>query len=241
MTTAVVVQARMGSSRLPGKVLLDLAGRTVLWHVLSRCRAIPGVDVVCCAVPDLAESAPVEAEALACGAVVARGPEDDVLERYRRAAEQLGADIVMRVTSDCPLIDPQICAEVLTLREREQADYACNIMPRGWPRGLDCEVFTAAALAQAASMATAPEDREHVTPWLRRSAGVRRANLQGPGGAFADRRWTLDFAEDYQFFQAVFELLPPPPHIATTAEVDAVLARHPSIATINAVRHVPAA
>lgn len=239
--TAVVVQARMSSTRLPGKVLLDLGGHTVLWHVLTRCRAIPGADIVCCAVPDATESAPIETEALACGAVVARGPEADVLARYHATSQQIGADVVLRVTSDCPLIDPQVCGQVLALRARERADYACNNMPRGWPHGLDCEAFTAAALERAAAAASDPYDREHVTPWLRRAEGLRRVNLAGPGGAFADRRWTLDFAEDYRFFQALFAHLPPTPHIASTAEVDAVLARHPAIAALNARRHVSAA
>lgn len=239
--TAVIVQARMGSTRLPGKVLLDLAGRTVLWHVLTRCRAVPGADIVCCAVPDAPESAPIEAEALACGAVVARGPEHDVLSRYRDAARAVGAGVVMRVTSDCPLIDPEVCGRVLALRAAQSADYACNNMPRGWPHGLDCEAFTAAALDGAAAEAVDAYDREHVTPWLRRAPGLRRANLAGPGGAFADRRWTLDHPEDLAFFRALFALLPSPPAIATTAQVSDLLGRHPEIAALNAMRHAPAA
>ena len=123
MTTAVVVQARMNSTRLPGKVLLKLAGRTVLSHVLARCDAIGNSDVVCCAVSDCKESDPVAAEAERCGAVVVRGSESDVLGRYRQAAEEVRAKVVMRVTSDCPLVDPEICSRVLELRAKEEADY----------------------------------------------------------------------------------------------------------------------
>src|ERR1700761_2686351 len=104
--TIVVSQARLGSTRLPGKVLMDLAGRSVLRHVVERCAAIPGADAVCIAVPDLAQDDSVAEEALKCGALVSRGPELDVLARYAIAARETGADIVMRITSDCPVVDP---------------------------------------------------------------------------------------------------------------------------------------
>lgn len=236
--TAVIVQARMTSTRLPGKVLLPLAGKSVLWHVLTRCRAIPGVNVVCCAVPDAPESAQLQPEIDAAGAVVSRGSETDVLSRYRDAARKIGADIVMRVTSDCPVIDPLLCSRVLAQRAVTHADYACNNMPRTWPHGLDCEAFTVTALERAASEATESYDREHVTPWLRRSETIAKVNVPGPGGRFADRRWTLDFPEDYAFFSALFDALPPPPHVAGTIEIDSVLRRHPEIAALNASRHV---
>jgi spore coat polysaccharide biosynthesis protein SpsF len=234
--TAVIVQARMTSTRLPGKVLMPLAGKTVLWHVLTRCKAIPGADVVCCAVPDTPESTPLLQEALSAGAVISKGPEFDVLRRYRDAAQQLGADVVMRVTSDCPVVDPAVCGKVLATRLLDEADYACNNMPRSWPHGLDCEAFTAAALVQADREATDHFDREHVTPWLRRAGHLRRANVPGPGGAFADRRWTLDFPEDYAFFVALFETLPPPPHLASLAEINQALWNYPNLTKINA-RH----
>jgi spore coat polysaccharide biosynthesis protein SpsF (cytidylyltransferase family) len=114
-------------------------------------------------------------------------------------------------------------------------------MPRTWPHGLDCEAFTFAALERAAHEAREPHDREHVTPWLRRAPGIGRVNVPGPGGAFADRRWTLDFPEDYTFFKALFAILPPPPRLATTGEMEAALRARPDIAALNAGRHAPAA
>jgi spore coat polysaccharide biosynthesis protein SpsF (cytidylyltransferase family) len=235
MTTAVIVQARMRSTRLPGKILRKLAGRTVLERVLARCAAIRGIDLVCCATPDSPDSDPVAEEARRCGAVVVRGPENDVLARYDKAAREIGADVVMRVTSDCPLTDPDVDAQVLELFFRDNADYAANNLAPGWPHGLDCEVFTAAALSQAAGEAREPHQREHVTPWLRSNPRLRRAHLPWPESEPSQLRWTLDYEEDLSFFSAVFEKLPSS-RIAGYREVMELLARHPEVVALNAAR-----
>lgn len=225
----------MGSTRLPGKVMRPLGDTTVLGQVLRRCAAIPGIDVVVCATGTGAADDPICGEAAAHGATVHRGSPDDVLARYHGAAGQVAADVVMRVTSDCPLIDPEVCGAVLALRREAGADYAANNMPPSFPHGLDCEAFTSAALARAATEATEPHDREHVTPWLRREAGLSRANLTGPGGDLVHRRWTLDYPEDFDFLAAVFAALPD----AATAgwrRVLALVEERPDIAALNAVR-----
>ncbi len=234
MVTAIIIQARMGSSRLPGKVLRRLSERSVLAEVVRRCRAIPGADVVCCAAPEGAADDALAAEAEAAGATVFRGDETDVLARYAGAARVLGADVVMRITGDKPLIDPQICGRLLRLRAETDADFACNNMPSGWPHGLDCEVFTGEALARADREAEAAEDREHVTPWLRRQPGLCRVNLEGPGGDCVALRWTLDYPEDMAFLEALFEKLAPGPDMPLYDDVMAVLDRHPEISEINA-------
>jgi spore coat polysaccharide biosynthesis protein SpsF (cytidylyltransferase family) len=234
MTTAVIVQARWASSRLPGKVLLDLAGRTVLHHVLTRCAAIPGADVVVCATPDDQASRPVASEAQAAGATVFRGSETDVLSRYLGAARAVNATTVMRVTSDCPMIDPALCGDVLSLRSAQHSDYACNNMPPSFPHGLDCEAFTRAALERAALEATDAYDREHVTPWLRRSPAMKRVSLRHDVDLHAEARWTLDHPEDYAFFSAVFALLPPDSTDWRAAK--AIIDRHPEIVALNAGR-----
>lgn len=237
--TAVIVQARMASTRLPGKVMMEIAGHTVLDHVLSRCRAIAGADAVCCATAEGAECDPIAAEAERCGATVFRGSETDLLERYRQAARSLRAEVVLRVTSDCPLIDPEICAAVLALRREAAADFACNNMPRTWPHGLDCEAFTMAVLERAAREATSPYEREHVGPWMATHPAVKRVNFAGPGGDFADERWTLDYPEDLAFFRALAEKLPPPPARPGWREVAAALRRFPEIAELNRSRRDP--
>ena len=232
MTVAVIVQARFASTRLPGKVLRPLGGRTPLASVLSRCARIPGIDVVVCALPDDRASDPVAEAARFYGARIFRGSESDVLDRYFQAARSVGARTVMRVTSDCPLIDPGLCGEVLRLIAYG-ADYACNNLPPLWPHGLDCEAFDFAHLARAAAEAHLPYDREHVTPWLRRNKALRRVNLDGPGGALARQRWTLDHPEDLAFFQALWCILGDHAERASTDEILAALDRHPEIAALN--------
>lgn len=232
--TAVIVQARFGSTRLPGKVLKSLAGHSVLEHVLHRCQAITEVDAVCCAVPNTRESEEVALCAERFGVHVFRGSEHDVLDRYYQAARWLGADVVMRVTSDCPLIDPNVCSAVLRLRTERNADYACNNMPRTFPHGLDCEAFTFVALEQAAQEADDSFSREHVTPWLRNHA-VNRCNL-AQRNLGANPRLTLDYMEDFEFFTALFAKLPAWPAIPSTTEVLQILAQHPEITALN--RHL---
>lgn len=233
MTTAAIVQARLGSSRLPGKVLLDLGGKPVLRHVLERCAQAPGVDVVVCAIPDNADNEPLAAVAEACGTLLFRGPETDVLDRYLGAARMSRADIVMRVTSDCPLIDPEICGKLLALRAETDADYASNLTPRSFPKGLDCEAFTTARLEEAASFAFMHDDREHVTPWFRRAPHISRANLFSGDESLAGLRWTLDYPEDLEFLRAVREALPASSP-ANLAEVLELLRSNPEINAIHA-------
>jgi spore coat polysaccharide biosynthesis protein SpsF len=235
MTTAAIVQARMSSTRLPGKVLRKLGDATVLHHVLSRCAAVPGCDVVVCAIPEGNDCEPIAKEAEAAGAVVVRGSETDVLDRYYKSAQAVHADVILRVTSDCPLIDPVVCGNVLALRKSESADYACNNMPSSFPHGLDCEAFTMSALTKAAQAATDAADREHVTPWLRREAGVKRANLSASQSEYADQRWTLDYPEDYEFFRAVWGAMDQS-GVPSWKEVAALVASRPDISSLNAIR-----
>jgi spore coat polysaccharide biosynthesis protein SpsF len=234
--TACIVQARVGSTRLPGKVLEPLGDAPVLEHVLRRCQAIEGVDEVVCATVDGDHGDAVAALADRLDIAVYRGPECDVLARYQGAAHAVGAEVVLRVTSDCPLIDPEICAAVLKLRAEAGADYAANNMPPSWPHGLDCEAFTIEALDEAAATATAAEDHEHVTPWIRRNRSYHRVNLPGPGGEVATQRWTLDYPEDLAFLRAVYQRLPGGCAGRSWRAALAIVDREPQLALINEAR-----
>lgn len=238
MTTAVVIQARMNSTRFPGKILNDIAGRPALVHVIERCHRIPGVDIVVCAMPAERDSDIIESYARGAGAETFRGSEQDVLARTLGAARSVAADVVVRVTSDCPLIDPLVCGEVVLGVTLDKADYSSNVERRSYPQGLDCEAFTISALIMADRQTTARYDREHVTPYMRRPVAGFRTNSVMWGDAFlhglslADKRWTLDWPEDLEFFRAVHKHGEPR---SLDATLD-ILQRHPEIEKINEMR-----
>ena len=234
MTSAIILQARMTSTRLPGKVLRTAGGRTILEWVVRGARMVPGDHVVCVAIPEGEIHDPVAAEAHRLRTVVVRGAEHDVLDRFKVAAEAVGADEVMRVTTDCPMMDPSLCGEVLALRRAEGTDYACNNEPFGYPHGLDCESFTAAVLERAALEANTSYDREHVTPWIKRDPSVRRSYLLGPGDERIHWRWTIDHPEDLEFFAKVVEALGD--EISDWHRVSAFLAADPDLHEINRAR-----
>jgi len=194
----------MGSTRLPGKVMMPLGDRTVLGHVLARCKSIKSADAVCLATSTLVQDDAVAEEGHRDGVTVFRGDESDVLSRYYEAARRLGADEILRVTADCPLIDPQVCDAVIATRRNAHVDYACNFSPKSFPHGLDCEAFTMDALRRAQENSNSAYQREHVTVWLFESAIVSRANLLNEGPDASRHRWTLDTREDYCFLSKVF-------------------------------------
>jgi spore coat polysaccharide biosynthesis protein SpsF len=168
---------------------------------------------------------------------VHRGPADDVLERYRLAAEAERADVVVRVTSDCPLLSPRVAGEVLArlLDGPDRVDYASNTRRRTYPRGLDTEAFTADALHAAASEARADDEREHVTPFIwRRGERFRLADVIDASDR-SDLRWTVDTDADYELIRRIFEACRPRIDFEYE-DVLAVLERHPDWSALN--RHV---
>jgi len=179
-----LVQARYGSTRFPGKIAMRLGDRTVLQHVLKRARQIPHVLAVR---PIFPHDAPDRDEA-------------DVLGRYADVARTVGAEAVMRITGDCPLLDPQASALVVERFLAEAVDYCSNVWPkRTWPDGLDTEVFSTDLLLRADREATDPDDRQHVTGWMRRHA-VRIASIELP----VDWSWvrlTCDTPEDLRWLR----------------------------------------
>lgn len=229
---ACIIQARLGSTRLPAKVLLPLpTGRTVLEEVIYRCRQIEGVDVVVVAIPDTNENdilVPFIEKSRDAVADLARllhdeslldlkvtpvelfrGPEHDVLKRYAMAAEAVGATTIMRVTSDCPLLNVNQCRSLLLPVTIGPAAYATNAWPneRTAPGGWDCEVFSAEILQAADAEATLAYDREHVTPWMQKQRdGTRFLTCRSTNDRHPTNvRWTLDTLEDYVRIWGVFE------------------------------------
>lgn len=206
MTAAVIVQARCNSTRFPRKVLADLHGHPVLWHVLFRCKQIDGADRVVLAVPDEADSDQLEVIAESLAVPVVRGSETDVLSRYLKAARRFKADVIMRITADCPLIEPHICAAVLDVVKRGGVDYASNVLPRTYERGLDCEAFTRWALEVTARDATDPYDREHVTAYIQRAPIFKRINIESGEPERAARNLCIDYERDLEHVRFVMEM-----------------------------------
>lgn len=233
MKSVAIIQARMGSNRLPGKVLADLGGRPVLAWVVRAARAIPGIDAVWVATSTLAADNDVADWCESNGVPVYRGSEQDVLDRYAKAATASGADIVVRVTADCPLFDPAVAGLVIRLRNMSGADYASNVDPRTWPDGLDCEVITAKALQAAAAEATDPADREHVTPFVRNDrTRFTWETLISPVPGLPGERWTLDNADDLRFLRDVAKRLPAD-QIPSYLHVLTILDREPQLRAAN--------
>jgi len=170
MNRIAIIQARMGSHRLPGKVLMELGDRPALAWTVSAARCIPGIGGVVVATGDDSSNDPIASWCAENDVDVHRGPEGDVLARFAGAARAAQADIVMRLTADCPLLDPEVCGQVLMLLEMGNVDYASNVDPASWPDGLDCEAFPAEALFLADAEAQRPHEREHVTPSIRARA-----------------------------------------------------------------------
>jgi spore coat polysaccharide biosynthesis protein SpsF (cytidylyltransferase family) len=228
-----IVQARMGSTRLPGKVLADLAGAPLLERMVERLRAARTLADIAIATTERPADAPVRALAAALGVGCFAGSEDDVLARYAGAAERLGADPVVRLTADCPLVDPALvdrCVEAF--QEAPGCDYAS--LGGEFPDGLDTEVVAASALARAHAEARLPSEREHVTPYIWKQPETFHCVTVVFPRTLGGRRWTVDEARDLAFVRAVYARLWRPGHVFGWAEVEALCAREPVLAALNA-------
>lgn len=203
MKTVAIVQARMGSTRLPNKVMRPICGLPMIDLLLKRLSLSKHIDHIVLATPDDPRNDPLAQHVGSLGYAVFRGSENDVLDRYYHAAQAAKADVVVRITGDCPLIDPEVVDAVIGKFADSGADYGSNIQPPTYPDGLDVEVFTFRSLEAAWRQAT-PRQREHVTTLIRESTQFRRANLAGDADHSAER-WTVDEADDFEVISRVFE------------------------------------
>ena len=228
-----IVQARVGSTRLPGKVLADIAGEPMLARVVSRVAAAQKIDAIVVATSNtVADDRIVELCCANCVAVY-RGSESDVLDRYYQAAKEHRAAIVVRVTADCPLIDPQVIDRVIAAYLTDDCDYAANTIVCTYPDGLDVEVFSFAALESAWRDARRSTDREHVTSYLRSSGRFRLRNVECElGGSLHDHRWSVDEARDLEFVRAIYARLPSKTEF-DWRDVLSLLDGEPALAKIN--------
>lgn len=236
-----IIQARMGSSRLPGKVLMDIEGKPMLEWVVSRVRQSNRVHEVVVATTTDPSDDQVAEFCQDNGIAVYRGSTFDVLDRYYQAASQAKADVVVRVTADCPLIDPQEIDTLLSEFFDRQVDFATNRLPPPWhrtfPIGLDTEVASFTALERAWKEASEKHDREHVMPYLYEVEGRFKIYYHNTSPDYGDMRWTVDTAEDLQAVRLIFSHLSNKDHF-TWHDVLDVVQQNPELGNINAgIRH----
>lgn len=238
MKVVAIIQARMGSTRLPGKVMRTLNGKTVLAHVIERVSACPLVDLTVVATTTGVADDVVVDEARRAGAEVYRGSELDVLSRYWEAARAFGAELIVRVTSDCPLFDPAVLTRMLqayqsAISSGRRIDYLSNALERTYPRGLDAEIFPIDVLAAANQKARLPHEREHVTAYIYQHPSQFSLENHTDGWALQHHRWTLDTDEDWTLISSIYRAFPAQ-RIFSTAEVVELLRKQPELAALNA-------
>lgn len=231
----------MGSTRLPGKVLLDLCGAPMIVRQMQRMERAKTLDEIVVAIPDTPDNDRLAEVCLARGWALYRGPEFDVLQRYLGAAECAEAGTVVRITADCPLIDPAVIDDVVHFYQRGDFDFVSNNLIPTFPHGMDVEVMSRGTLAIAESKATQPYDREHVTPWITRvtaGGGIFRIGNYAHIPQLDQYRVTVDHPEDFVVARAVWERFLGFPEFTMQNVVD-FLAIRPDLVRVNAKHHRP--
>lgn len=238
MNSVAIIQARMGATRLPGKVLMRLGDRPVLAHVVTRARMANVFRKIIVATTDRAEDDVVETLADSLSVDVFRGSENDVLQRYALAARAFSAESVTRITSDCPLIDPDVLAKMLHRFEAMNKSGASvalvtNARLRTFPRGLDAEVMSASSLYVAHREAHLAYQREHVTPFFYEHSERFCIVDYTSETNYAHHRWTLDTPEDYDLLTRVFGSTTDPDRLRL-ADIVKLMNIHPDWMALNA-------
>jgi spore coat polysaccharide biosynthesis protein SpsF len=231
MKVVAIIQARMGSTRLPGKVLAGIQGRPMLWHVVQRVRRAKTLNQIVVATTTQRTDDAIADFCSEQGFDCFRGSENDVLGRYYQASREYGADAIVRITSDCPLIDPEIVDRTVWAFLEESPDYASNSIVCSFPRGLDVEVMSLAALEVAWREATQDYQRAHVTPYLYENPRRFKILSVAADGDYSTQRWTVDTREDLEFVRTVYSRFEHQDFLFK--DVLRSIEREPAIAEIN--------
>lgn len=231
MKTVAIIQARMGSTRLPNKVLADIAGQPMLYYVVTRTQQANTLDLVVVATSDKRADDSVADFCKMNGIACFRGNEDDVLDRYYQAAHSFQADLIVRITADCPLIDPDVIDQVVRFYLDGDYDYVSNVLPPTYPDGIDVEVFSFVALADAWRKARWQSEREHVTAYIHNHPELFQIGNITYKNDLSNLRWTVDEPQDLEFVRAVYN------HFGDTlfqmSDVLTLLKDKPKLMTIN--------
>lgn len=236
MNIGVIIQARMGSTRFSGKIMKNIKGKTVLQHVIERVRQSKLIDDIIIATTIHERDDIIEHKTLSYGAKVYRGSEDDVLSRYYNAARDNSIDLVIRITSDCPLIDPLVIDEVIDIYLKNNYDIVSNAGSdpacRTFPRGLDVEVFSFEILENAFNKAKEPYQREHVTPYIYENS--QKVFFHMNSTDYSKYRCTLDTIEDFELIKQIYDRLYKGTHNFYLKEIIELFNQEPNLYKINA-------
>ena len=235
MSTIAIIQARMTSSRLPNKVLLPLAHKTVLEHLVERLSHCKTLDKIIVATSTDISDNPIEFWCKNAKVPFFRGELLDVLDRYYQAATKFKATAIVRITADCPVIDPQIVDEVVN--GYLSGDYDGYALSGDFPDGLDCQVFSYLALEKAWQEAKLPSDREHVGPYIENHPNLFKIGKLNKFKGLAEHRWTLDEPEDYEFLKIVFGKLYREGCIFDHKDILELMKNEPTLMKVNS--HIP--
>lgn len=233
--TVAIIQARIGSTRLPGKVLKDLCGKTVLEHVIERAQQARLIDQIIIATTVSDQDKQIVDLAEKCGVEYFRGSEEDVLSRYYLAAKENKAGVVVRITSDCPLMDPLILDQIIKFYQENGYNIVTNagndLKQRTFPRGLDVEVFSFKVLQKAFDNATEIYQKEHVTPYIYENDD--KIYYYKNDVDYSKYRWTLDTPEDFKMIRIIYEKLYHGVHDFYLKDILRLLVEQPEISKIN--------
>ena len=229
------IEARMGSSRLPGKVLLPVLGDTMLMHLVRRLRAVPSIDAIVIATTTNAGDNAIVDFAKTEGVLCFRGSEEDVLARVIGAGEYAEADILVEITGDCPLIDPDLVEQTIQMFLNHSVQYVSNSVIRSYPDGMDTQVMSFDALKSSAFMTNDPLDREHVTRFIWQHPEVfSRVHLIAPPSLhWPDLGLTLDEEDDYHLIVKIIEALAPHNSLFSCLDIINLLHNSPALLKIN--------
>jgi spore coat polysaccharide biosynthesis protein SpsF len=240
MKVSTIIQARMGSIRFPGKVLEPICGKTMVRHVVERTKEAHNINEIVVATTHSHRDDILVKEVTEIGGVIIfRGSEEDVLDRYYNAAKKTRAEVIVRITADCPLIDPAVLDAMIEVylkrvAENKQVDYLSNILKRTFPRGLDAEVFSFHALERAFHDAKEVYQREHVTPYIYQRTGIFKLECFENEEDLSFHRWTVDVEEDLQLIREIYKELYQDGHCFLLHDVVNLFKRRPQLLEINA-------
>jgi len=228
-----IIQARMGSTRLSGKVMMDIVRKPMLWHVINRVKHAKRLDDIVIATTTLNEDKQILELASEMGVRSYAGSEDDVLDRYYQAAIIYKVDVIVRITADCPLIDPTVIDRAIEFYLNHDFDYVGTGIKPTYPDGLDTEVFSFSALERAWKEATLASEREHVTPYIRKNPQIFNIKSLENDEDLSYMRWTVDEERDLKFVREIYKRLYKEGKIFYMEDILNLLKKHPELMDIN--------